>query len=136
VFDWCEIVLKISMNNITWKLSWTRKKNLSDSSKQIVGSFKSIFKMSVPYFSTTFQPKVFKLWILIENYLRTNSTAWIYDPLSRSSGIDLGIEPSHIRVFSLYFMDFRKNCCVTFSTEIALDLSIFDKKLSNKWWVL
>jgi hypothetical protein len=30
-----------------------------------------------------------------EDYLRTHITAWIYDPLPRSSGIDLGVGLSH-----------------------------------------
>jgi hypothetical protein len=55
-------------------------------------------RLSVPYFFAIF--RVFKLWILIEDYLRTNSAAWICDLFPRSSGIDLGIGPSHIRVIS------------------------------------
>jgi hypothetical protein len=64
-------------------------------------------RLSVPYFFfAIFQPRVLKFWILMEDYLRTKSTAFIYDPLPRSSEIDLGLEPSLIRVFSLDFLHF------------------------------
>jgi hypothetical protein len=59
-----------------------------------------------PYFVAIFQPRVFKVWNLIELYLRTNSTAWICDPLARSSGINLGLGHSHIRIFLEYFIHF------------------------------
>jgi hypothetical protein len=43
------------------------------------------FRLSVPYFFAIFQSSFFKFWTPIEDYLRTNSTAWICDPLPRSS---------------------------------------------------
>jgi hypothetical protein len=61
---------------------------------------------SVPYFFAIFQPTIFKFWILREHFLSTRSTAGFFDPKPRSSGIELRLGPSQIRVFSLYFINF------------------------------
>jgi hypothetical protein len=60
----------------------------------------------VPYFSAILQPTIFKFWILREDYLSTRSSAVFVDPKPRSSGIELRLEPSQIKVFSLYFVNF------------------------------
>jgi hypothetical protein len=56
-----------------------------------------------------FEPRVFKFWILIEDYLSTNKTSYICDPLPNSSGIELGVEPSHIKVFFIILHHFLRN---------------------------
>jgi hypothetical protein len=61
---------------------------------------------SVPYFFAIFQPKIFKFWILREDYLSTRSTPGFFDAKPRSSGIELLLGPSQIKVFPLYFINF------------------------------
>jgi hypothetical protein len=59
--------------------------------------------------------RVFKILILIEDYLRTNSMAWIWNPLSRSNKIDLGLG---LRIFFIVFHTFLKKL-YCFSTDIV-----------------
>jgi hypothetical protein len=61
---------------------------------------------SVPYFFAIFQPKIFKFWILREDYLSARRTAAFSDPKPRSSGIELRLGPPQIKFFSLYFINF------------------------------
>jgi hypothetical protein len=48
---------------------------------------------------------IFKLEILKEDYLRTNSFVGFFDPLSRSSGMGLGLGTSHIKTFFILFQN-------------------------------
>jgi hypothetical protein len=59
-----------------------------------------------PIFSRSFNLTIFKFWILREDYLSTSSTAGFFDPKPRSSGIELRLGPSQIKVFPLYFINF------------------------------
>jgi hypothetical protein len=63
--------------------------------------FKSIFLKKQYTLLNSFIKSLcfFKFRILIEGYLRTNSTAGFFNPLPRSSGIELELGPSHNRVF-------------------------------------
>jgi hypothetical protein len=77
-----------------------------------------IFKMAIlllsirrtePCIFAISRPTIFKYWIIIEDYIRINETFGFFDPLSISSGIELGLGPSQIRFFSIYsslFEDF------------------------------
>jgi hypothetical protein len=58
------------------------------------------------YIFAIFQPTIFKFWILREDYLSTRSTAGLFDRKPRSSGIELRLGPSQIKVFSLHFINF------------------------------
>jgi hypothetical protein len=86
--------------------------------------FKSIFLIKISYvefinpvcplFFAIFQPnRIFKFWILIDS-------DWIFDPVPRSFGIDVGLGPFHIRTFSIYYVfhTFLKKL-EYFSTDIA-----------------
>jgi hypothetical protein len=57
---------------------------------------------SEPSIFAIFKPKIFKFWILIENYITTNDTSGFFDKLSNSSGIELELEPSRIKGFFYY----------------------------------
>jgi hypothetical protein len=83
----------------------------------------------VPYFFAIFQPTIFKFWILREDYLSTRSTAGFFDPKPRSSGIELRLGPSQIKVFSLYFINFSETINVfQLISQGCSKIQIFQKK--------
>jgi hypothetical protein len=63
-----------------------------------------------------FKPTNFKFWILIENYIKTNETTGFFDKLSISSGIELELGPSRIKVF------FRKRNGTSLGFDLVIQL--------------
>jgi hypothetical protein len=84
------------MHHFTWVIN----------SNELLNFQQEALRPSVPYFFAIFQLKIFKFWILREDYLSTRRTAGFFDPKPRSSGIALRLRPSQIKVFSFYFINF------------------------------
>jgi hypothetical protein len=81
--------------------------------KLIEFKIESTFKMTIlhlsihpsePYIFAIFKPKIFKFWILIEDYMRINETLEFFDLLSLSSVIELGLGPSQINIFFIIYL--------------------------------
>jgi hypothetical protein len=53
---------------------------------------------SEPCIFAIFKPKIFKFWILVEDYIKINDTLGFFDSLSISSEIELGLQPSQIMI--------------------------------------
>jgi hypothetical protein len=80
-------------------------------------------------FFAIFQPKIFKFWILREDYLFTRSAAGFSDPKPRSFEIELRLGPSQIKVFSLYFINFWETIIVfQLISQGDSKIQIFQKK--------
>jgi hypothetical protein len=63
----------------------------------------AILRLSVhspePFIFAIFKPKIFKFWILMEDFMRINDTFRFFDLSSISPEIELGLGPSQIKIF-------------------------------------
>jgi hypothetical protein len=107
------------------KLHWIHSSSLS---------FQLTAYLSVPYIFDTFQPTIFKFWILTEDYQRTNSEAKFLDPLSRSSEIKLGLELSHFWIIFHTFLMINSNDSKVFFLYIFFwNHQILGSNYSHLW---
>jgi hypothetical protein len=76
--------------------------------KIIQFKMESIFKMAIlslsicssePCIFAILKPTIFKVWILIEEYIRIKDTFGFFDLFTISSEIELGLGPSQIKIF-------------------------------------
>jgi hypothetical protein len=73
---------------------------------------------------------IFIFWILREDYLSRNKTGF-FDPKPRSSGIELRLEPSQIKAFSLYLINvWEKINVFQLISQIILKYKYFRKSFS------
>jgi hypothetical protein len=63
-------------------------------------------RLFAPCIFNIFKPTIFRLWILIEDYIKMNETFGFFDLLSISSEIELGLGLWQIKIFSLHFITF------------------------------
>jgi hypothetical protein len=81
-------------------------------------------------------PEIFKFWILRENYLSTRNTALFFDPKPRSSGTELRLGPSQIKVFP-YISSISEKQSMFFNWyhKVVVKYKYFTKKnfLGSSW---
>jgi hypothetical protein len=80
---------------LTLSLRWHILEHIFQKKIALLNSLTLSVRPSVPC-----QPTIFKFWILREDYRYTRRTAGFFDPKPRSSGIELRLRPSQIKVFS------------------------------------
>jgi hypothetical protein len=104
------------------------KKTFKQKSKNCLNN---LLNSSVLYFFAIFQPTIFIFWILREDYLSTRNTTGFFDSKPRSSGIELRLGPSQIKVFSYYFIHFWETINVfQLISQGYSKIQIFQKKVS------
>jgi hypothetical protein len=90
---------------------------------------------SEPCIFAIFEPKNFKFWILIENHITTNIISGFFDKFSISSGNELELGPSRIKVFFLFSPPF---CFVCSNFFLMISNSkiyhYIQSKLNIKMW--